>query len=325
MKKSVTLTCLLISFLSLSFYAKEPLQWRLLSAKNEAIARSENSFASVGDKLYLLGGRNKLVPEAYDIKTQTWAKGADAPLEMHHFQAVTYKDEIYVVGALTGPYPHETPIPRIYIYNPKINKWRSGDDIPAARRRGSAGALVYQNKIYLVGGITDGHWDGHVTWFDEYDPATGKWRQLPDAPRARDHVSVAMANGQMVVAGGRLSTARIGKVLDLTVPEVDIFDFKSNKWRTLPAAQNIPTMRAGNSAVALGSKILIIGGESPQKLAHNQTEAFDVKSQTWSTLAPLQTGRHGTGAAVYKNKVYTAAGSANQGGGPEINTIEVLE
>jgi hypothetical protein len=28
---------------------------------------------------------------------------------------------------------------------------------------------------------------------------------------------------------------------------------------------------------------------------------------------------------VYKNKVYTAAGSANQGGGPEINTLEVLE
>ena len=185
--------------------------------------------------------------------------------------------------------------------------------------------MVYQNKIYLVGGITDGHWDGHVTWFDEYDPATGKWRQLPDAPRARDHVSVAIANGQMVVAGGRRSTAKIGKVLDLTVPEVDIFDFKTNKWRTMPAAQNIPTMRAGNSAVTLGSKVLIIGGESPQKLAHNQTEAFDVKTQTWSTLAPLQTGRHGTGAVVYKNKVYTAAGSANQGGGPEINTIEVME
>jgi N-acetylneuraminic acid mutarotase len=325
MKKSVTLTCLFLSFLLVSFYAKNALQWRLLTPKNEPLVRSENSFANVGDKLFLLGGRNKLVPEAYDIKTETWEKRAEAPLEMHHFQAVTYKDEIYVLGALTGPYPHETPIPNIYIYNAKTDKWRTGAEIPTARRRGSAGAVVYQNKIYLVGGITDGHWDGHVTWFDEYDPATGKWRKLPEAPRARDHVSVAIANGQMVVAGGRRSSARIGKVLELTVPEVDIFDFKTDKWRTMPAAQNIPTMRAGNSAVALGSKVLIIGGESPQKLAHNQTEASDVRTQTWSTLAPLQTGRHGTGAVVYKNKVYTAAGSANQGGGPEINTLEVLE
>jgi hypothetical protein len=28
---------------------------------------------------------------------------------------------------------------------------------------------------------------------------------------------------------------------------------------------------------------------------------------------------------VYRNKVYIAAGSANQGGGPELNSMEVLE
>ncbi|MGV3589994.1 MAG: Kelch repeat-containing protein [Adhaeribacter sp.] len=325
MRKPILLASLFFSLLLVSFYAKNALQWRMVTGTNEPVPRHENAFAQAGDKLFLLGGRNKLFVEAYDLKKQTWEKMAEAPLEMHHFQAITFKNEIYVLGALTGKYPHETPIPRIYIFNPQQNKWRAGADIPENRRRGSAGAMVYKDKIYLVGGITDGHWDGHVTWFDEYDPATNKWRILPDAPQARDHVSVAVANGQMVVAGGRRSTAKIGKVLDLTIPEVDVFDFKSNKWRTLPAAQNIPTQRAGNSAVALGSKILIIGGESPQKLAHNQTEAFDVKTQTWSTLAPMQTGRHGTGAVVYKGKVYTAAGSANQGGGPELNTMEVLE
>jgi len=325
MRKLLFLACSFLSFLLVSFYTKENPQWRKVTGTNEPAVRHENAFARVGNKLFLLGGRNKLFVDAYDLKKQTWTKMAEAPLEMHHFQAVTYKDEIYVLGALTGGYPHETPIPRIYIFNPQQNKWREGAEIPADRRRGSAGATVYGDKIYLVCGITDGHYDGHVTWFDEYDPATNKWRQLPSAPRARDHVSVAVADGQMVVAGGRLSTARIGKVLDLTVPEVDIYNFKTNTWRTLLAAQNIPTQRAGNSAVALGSKIVIIGGESPQKLAHNQTEAFDVRTQTWSTLAPLQTGRHGTGAVVYKNKVYTAAGSANQGGGPELNTMEVME
>lgn len=132
-------------------------------------------------------------------------------------------------------------------------------------------------------------------------------------------------NNQLFVAGGRRSTHKTGHVLDLTVPEVDIFDFKTNTWKTLSATQNIPTQRAGTAAVTLGNQVLVIGGESPQKLAHNQTEAFDIKTNTWQTLAPLQTGRHGTQAILYQNKVFVAAGSANQGGGPELNTMEVLE
>jgi N-acetylneuraminic acid mutarotase len=316
----------LFALLLVSFYFKEDNpQWQTVATENLPAARSENAFARVGRTFYLIGGRNQKYVEAYDSETRRWERKAAMPLEMHHFQAVTYKNEIYVLGALTGPYPHETPIPQIHIYNPKKDQWRVGAALPEGRRRGSAGLVVYRHRLYLVAGITDGHYDGHVTWFDEYDPATDQWRVLPDAPRARDHVSVAVAEGQLVVAGGRLSTARIGKVLELTVAEVDIFNFKTNTWRTLPASQNIPTQRAGNTAVTLGNKVLIIGGESPQKLAHNQTEAFDLSTQTWQTGAPLKTGRHGTQAVVYRSRVFIAAGSANQGGGPELNTLEVLE
>jgi hypothetical protein len=317
---------ILFGLLLVGFYFKrDKPQWHIVTTLNLPEARSENAFARVGSKLYLLGGRQQKNVEAYDLETRRWERKAAMPLEMHHFQAVTYQNEIYVLGALTGPYPHEKPLPQIYIYNPQKDGWRSGATVPEGRRRGAAGLTVYRNKLYLVAGITDGHYDGHVTWFDEYDLATGKWRVLPDAPRARDHVSVAVADGQLVVAGGRRSTARIGKVLELTVPEVDIFNFKTHTWRTLPAAQNLPTPRAGHTAVTLGNKVLIIGGESPQKLAHNQTEALDLSTLTWFTLAPLHTGRHGTQAQVYHNRVFIAAGSANQGGGPELNTLEVLE
>jgi N-acetylneuraminic acid mutarotase len=317
---------ILLVLLLASFYLKQDNpKWQTVATENLPEVRSENAFARVGNKLYLLGGRQKKYVEAYDLDTRRWERKAALPLEMHHFQAVTFRDEIYVLGALTGPYPHETPIPQIYIYNPGSDQWRTGAAVPEGRRRGAAGLAVYRDKLYLVAGIIDGHYDGHVTWFDEYDPATGKWRVLPDAPRARDHVSVAVAGGQLVVAGGRRSTARIGKVLELTVPEVDIFDFKTNTWRTLPAEKNIPTQRAGHTAVTLGNKVLIIGGESPQKLAHNQTEALDVSTLTWHPLAPLKTGRHGTQAVVYRNRVFIAAGSANQGGGPELNTLEVLQ
>lgn len=327
MKKKFVFRPLVVVFclVCFGFYHKMAAQWKAVTPENLPLPRHENAFARVGDSFFLLGGRQLKPVERYDTKTKRWEKRATPPLEMSHFQAVTFRDEIYVVGAFTGGYPHETPIPRIYIYNPKQDAWREGPEIPANRRRGSAGVTVYNNKIYVVCGITDGHWDGQVSWFDEYNPATNTWRQLPDAPRTRDHVSVAVADNQLVVAGGRRSTARVDSVLNTTIAQVDVFDFKTNKWRTAPAAQNIPTQRAGCTAVPLGSKVIIIGGESPQLASHNETEAFDVKTNTWQKLAPMQTGRHGTQAVIYQNKVFIAAGSGNHGGGPELNSMEVME
>lgn len=324
-KSIISLCFILTGLVSLGFYPKIAASWQEIMPDNLPLPRHENAFARVGDAFYLLGGRQLKPVERYDTKTNRWEKRALPPLEMSHFQAVTFKDEIYVVGAFTGNYPHEIPIPRIYIYNPQQDKWREGPEIPADRRRGAAGVTVHQNKIYVVCGIIDGHWDGQVSWFDEYNPVTNTWRKLPDAPRSRDHVSIAVAANQLVVAGGRRSTARIDSVLNTTIAQVDVFDFKTNKWRTAPAAQNIPTQRAGCTAVPLGSKVVIIGGESPQQKSHNETEAFDVTTNTWQKLAPMQTGRHGTQAVIYQNKVYIAAGSGNHGGGPELNSMEVMK
>ena len=299
--------------------------WKPIEPDNLPDKRHENAMATANGKLYLLGGRGIKTVDEYDPKKDSWIALSKSPIEMSHFQAVSFKDEIYVLGAFTGSYPHEIPIPNIYIFSPIKNEWRKGPEIPEDRRRGAAGAFVLNDKIYLVCGIRDGHWDGQVAWLDQYDPATDKWSSLPDAPRPRDHVQVAVAGNKLYVAGGRLSTAKINQVLNLTVKEVDVYDFKSGKWSTLDASNNLPTLRAGNMTVAYGDKILIIGGESDaHEAAHNEVEAFDTESQKWEKLPPLFQGRHGTGAVILNKKVYVAAGSANRGGGPELSDMEVL-
>lgn len=300
-------------------------QWETVQPDNLPVKRHENAFARVDDQFFLVGGRGIKAVEAYNVKTNKWEKRAVEPVEMHHFQAVTYNGEVYVAGAFTGGYPHETPIPAIYVYNPKKDEWRKGADIPADRRRGSAGVAVYNNKIYLFCGIVDGHYDGHVSWVDEYDPATNSWTKLPDAPHPRDHFQAAVQDDKAYIAGGRLSSAKIGQVLNLTVSAVDVYDFKKKTWMTLPESDSIPTRRAGSTSIPYGDKILVIGGESPQKKAHNQVEALNIKTLKWERLSPLQMGRHGTQAVVYHNRVYIAAGSENQGGGPELNSMEVMK
>jgi N-acetylneuraminic acid mutarotase len=299
--------------------------WQAIEPANLPEKRHENAMATANGKIYLLGGRGIKPVDEYDPKKDTWRTMSDSPLEMSHFQAVTYKNEIYVLGAFTGGYPHETPIPHIYIFNPVKNEWRKGAEIPKNRLRGAAGAFAMNDKIYLICGIQDGHWDGQVAWFDEYDPATGEWKVLPDAPRPRDHVQVAVVGKKLLVAGGRLSTARINQVINTTIQETDVYDFSTGKWTALPAESNIPTMRAGNTAVAFGDRILVIGGESgSQVAAHNEVEAFNISTNKWEKSPSLHQGRHGTQAVMLNKKIYIAAGSANRGGGPELNDMEVL-
>lgn len=315
---------LTISFLLIitSVYSQD---WQPLVPINSCTNRHENALAAVRDNLILLGGRGIKPVESFDLKTKKWTALAQSPIEMHHFQAITFNNEVWVLGAFTGGYPHETPIPNVYIFNPEKNEWRVGPEIPADRQRGAAGVFVYKNKIYIVCGIQDGHWDGHVAWMDEYDPKSNQWKKLPDAPHVRDHVQAVVVDDKIYVAGGRRSTARIGQVLNTTEAAVDVYDFKSGKWTTLPESSNLPTLRAGNATVVVDQKVIVIGGESGEQVpAHSEVEALNTRTMKWETLPQLKQGRHGTGAVVVKDKVYIVAGSGNRGGGPELNTLEVF-
>lgn len=281
--------------------------------------RHEAGFVEIDGQFLLLGGRGMKPTNIYDPVTNTWAEGAVPPIELHHFQPLVYKGEAYIIGAMTGKYPGEVPIPDIYIYNPKQDEWRKGPEIPAERRRGAAGAVLYGDKIYLVCGIVDGHRGGHQPWLDAFSPETGEWIILPDAPRPRDHFHAVVVGGNLYAIAGRTTTAAEGPMKN-TIPEVDVFSFETRQWRTLP--DPLPTLRAGNFALATGKWILVMGGESAtQESAHAEVEALDTRSGTWHVLPPLNQPRHGTGAVWWRQNIYTASGSAKQGGGPELEDI----
>ncbi|MFN6945098.1 MAG: choice-of-anchor D domain-containing protein [Cytophagaceae bacterium] len=296
-------------------------QWEIIESSDGSTCthRHENGFVKSGDKFYLIGGREPKPVDIYDPATQTWSKGQESPIELHHFQAVDYKGKIYIAGAFTGVYPEEPPVPNIFIYDPAKNTWTEGPEIPSDRRRGSAGMVVRNNKIYLINGITNGHTSGHVSWFDEFNPETGEWKILPDAPRARDHFHAALVDDKIIVASGRRSS--YPNTFGLTVSEVDVYDFATGQWTTMP--NNLPTPRAGATVAVINKEVLIIGGESMAQMnAHNETEALDTETWEWKNLAPLNIGRHGTQAIVHEDGIYLAAGNAMRSGGAEQNNME---
>jgi len=295
--------------------------WELVDNLNQHIPRHENSFAQVGDKFYLLGGRETNQVEIYDYASKSWSVGASAPFDLHHFQAVAHKGYIWAItGFGDNNFPSEQPVDSIYIYDPVQDLWVTGAKIPEQRRRGSAGAVVYDDKFYVVGGIQNGHTDGWVTWFDEYDPQTNTWKQLPDAPRARDHFHAVVLNDKLYVTGGR----RSGEIdtYSPTIAEVDVYDFNSGSWLTTNLPDDLPVPRAGASSVAFMGDLLVIGGEGDGQ-AYALTDALDISLGTWSSREPLNTARHGTQAIASESSIYITSGSPVQGGG-NLNSMEVL-
>src|SRR5215207_1726465 len=303
-----------------------PGRWELLPAGERPSQRHENGYVRVGERFYLVGGRGTrpIKPvEIFDPATGAWSAGAAPPIEMHHFQAVEHGGKIYVVGAMTGGYPREPALPVVHVYDPATDQWSIGPEIPADRRRGGAGAVVHDGQIYVVAGIQIGHWGGHVPWLDAFDPRTGSWRRLPDAPRSRDHFQAAIIDGKLYAAGGRRSSASTNQIFELTVSEVDVFDFATGRWTTLPPSANLPTPRAGTTSVVVDGRLLVLGGESAaQQPAHAEVEAFDPRTGRWTTLAPMTVGRHATQAVLHRGKLYIAAGSRTRGA-TEINSQEV--
>lgn len=289
----------------------------------QPVPRHEHAYVEVGGKFYTLGGRGDRPVQVFDPVSERWSDRAPPPLEIHHFQGVEYDGKIYVVGALTGGFPDETPVPNVYVYDPARDSWEMGPEIPADRRRGSAAAVLYRDRIYVLGGLQHGHRGGNVGWLDVFDPASGSWTPLADAPHGRDHFQAAVIDGKLYAAAGRQSSIERRGPDQLPVVETDVYDLTTGRWTTLPASANVPTPRSGTAAVAFDGRLIVIGGESgSQQAAHDEVEAFDPRTGTWVSLKPLRQGRHATQAIVHDGRIYIAAGSRTRGA-TEISSQEV--
>ena len=292
-------------------------------------ARHECSLVQAGDKFYLMGGReNTKTIDVYDYTSNSWAQLPDSPpADFNHFQAIEYHGLIWVIGAFTdNVFPNEQPAEYVWAFDPANNAWIQGPEIPAARRRGSTGLVVYKDKFYISGGNQVGHNGQWVPWFDEYDPATGTWTPLADAPRPRDHFHAEVIGDKMYLAGGRLSGGD-GGTFAPTISEVDVYDFTSGSWSTLPTSQNLPTPRAAAAVANLNGKLLVIGGEVEDQMVDGTltsdalviTEQYDPATQSWSRLPDLNYKRHGTQAILSGEGVFVLGGSPKLGGGNQKN------
>lgn len=278
--------------------------WRVLAPSG--LERQEVSFVEAGGKLYLAGGDRR--HQVYEPLVNRWGDAAPLPADLDHIQGVEVGGRVYYIGGLAGfPGPE---VGSVYVYDPATDRFSTAAAMK--RPRGAGGVAVHGGKIYYAGGL---HRGAAVAWFDVYDPQADSWSRLPDMPRARDHFQAAVVGGRLYAIGGR------NRDIDATTTANDAFDFRQGAWVTGLAA--LPTARGGFAAAAVGDEIVVIGGEREDG-AVAAVEAYDTATDSWRTLDPMPTPRHGIQAAVCGGAIYVAAGGATPGGGDPTDVTEAL-
>ncbi|HEV8132679.1 MAG TPA: kelch repeat-containing protein [Acidobacteriota bacterium] len=264
----------------------------------------EVATAELGGKIYVIGGlpRTNRVQE-YDPVTNSWRMVAPLPIEVDHAAAASVGGKLYVMGG-NGDTGNSD---RVYEYDPGQNRWNQKTSMPTARS--GLAAAVIDGKIYAVGGASATGKELEI-----YDPATDIWALLAPMPTGRNHLAAGAIRGKLYVAGGRPNEGS----------ELEAYDPATNTWSV---KARMPTARSGHAGAVVGDKLYTFGGEgnpnSPVGI-FPQVEVYDPDKNTWKSLDPMLTPRHGIGAAVIGNRIYIPAGATRLGGGSETGTNDAF-
>ena len=234
--------------------------------------RSESAYASLGTKIYVIGGAgntapgNKKIVEAYDSSSNTWTTSiASLPVALNHPAADSYNGKIYVVG---GYLDDRIATNRLFIYDPSHNVWNEGASMPTARA--ALAAKFINGILYAVGGANSEF--KKLSTNEAYDPSTNSWSAKAPMPTARGGLASAAINGNIYSFGGEAPT--------LVFNTNEKYDTSTNTWST---EASLPTARHGLTGVALGSKIYVIGGglePTTSKPATGVNEIFQTQAQS---------------------------------------------
>jgi N-acetylneuraminic acid mutarotase len=192
--------------------------------------------------------------------------------------------------------------------------WRRKANMPTSR--GAHAAAVIDGKIYVVGG--SGTSAGRGRDFAVYDPATDQWQTLPPMPTSRNHLAAGAVAGKLYVAGGREGG-------NLTLAVLEEYDPATRQWTR---KADMPTGRSGIAGAVVNGLFYVFGGEGNRNHplgVFEENEAHDPVTNTWRSLQPMPTPRHGINAAVIGNRIYLPGGATVQGfGAVGINEVFIV-
>ena len=227
-------------------------------------------------KVYVIGGEDtrahRWQPTAgvssYDPKTNRWRTGPDLTKARDACAAVSFGDDIYVIGGRC------TPDPGVAYSLDTVERWRPGKGdtwepvAPLTHPRDGLGAAAVGGKVYAIGGLAgqSGRPSVRGGWLEVYDPKANVWTDGPSMPTPRDGFATVVAGTRIYTIGGRATEGDHSAA-------VEYYDVADGAWhRDRPLPVGLVTARA----VVVGRRLVVLGGESVARNAEATVYAADL-------------------------------------------------
>ena len=205
------------------------------------------------------------------------------PTERVTVGAAAVNGKIYAIGG-NGEIDNANEM-----YDPKTDTWTTKAPMLTARR--SCGIAVYQDKIYVMGGITGYNESTHsymISGVNEvYDPAAYTWETKTPMPTRRYGIGANVADGKIYVIGGKNASGWIDGVNEVYNPVTDTWTTKAP----------IPTRVSFYASAVVDNKIYVIGGSNGSVYV-DLTQIYDPETDTWSNGTPIPFPATGVGAGA---------------------------
>ncbi len=206
-------------------------------------------------------------------------------------------DDIYLIGGQDSIPPFSS-IAEVEVYDTSIDTWRIV--APLNHDRWGMAVSVVNGRIYVIGGQTGSFLDGYTStnFVEVYDPETDSWTDLSPMPSARGWTGSAVYDDTIIVFGG------YDPENEATGMEVEKYFPATDTWSSDPAMSDY---RETFSCISMNGLIYLIGGWSNELV-----EVYDPVLKSWTELAPLPTGRGGSGICILGECICVVGGR----GGP---------
>jgi uncharacterized repeat protein (TIGR03803 family) len=259
----------------------------------------------ISGKIYVAGGFavNGGAPvdnnQVYNPTTNAWTTAAAIPTPVDGPASAVLKGLLYVIGGYEGT--SGTPSNLVQIYNPTKNAWTTGTAMPTAR--GSVAAVVDGTSIYVIGGNGS---TLRLTTVEKYVPSTNAWTEEAPLLTGVSEPSAGLLGSTIVTADGFTTTGDLGTT--------EGYDVSTNAWSGLTSD---PNARNASCFGVVSGLLYVAGGlystpSTTEPLTVN--ESFNVKTDKWTTLAPMPTASFWQGVAVDGDLLYCIGGQASYQG-----------
>lgn len=282
------------------------------------------------DWLFAMGGIQRATDsvtfhnEVWGFDGATWSQAPSMPTPVAYAQASVLGSELYVAGGI----PAGGLSAEVVHFDGK--RWAAAPALPEAR--GSAALATLGGQLYVIGGFKDASWGpfgGYPGAYDatrdysvefnatesfRFDPVAQTWTPLSAGLGVgRGDMAATACNGRIYVFGGQTFTDDAGSYMELPRDIVESTD-GAGPWRL---EEPMPTARGGAAAVAVGSRIFVIGGCTIGGIPLNSVEVFDTLTGHWSIQPPLRRARGYVSAAYLGGRIVVAGGGDGGSAGLE--------